>query len=92
MRLMATLILPLIGVRPAGEPDRGEGQVDESQRCCRRQKSGCRLQGDHLFIITPQPPLFCPVLPGGRRHGHFPQMWQFKKIVGYGKYVAVSGR
>jgi hypothetical protein len=22
-----------------------------------------------------------PVLPGGRRHGHFPQMWHFKKIM-----------
>jgi hypothetical protein len=32
------------------------------------------------------------VLPGGRRHGHFPQMWQFKKINGRGKFVAVSGR
>jgi hypothetical protein len=32
------------------------------------------------------------VLPGGRRHGHFPQMWQFKKICGRGKFVAVSGR
>jgi hypothetical protein len=21
------------------------------------------------------------VLPGGRRHGHFPQMWQFLKAV-----------
>jgi hypothetical protein len=21
------------------------------------------------------------VLPGGRRHGHFPQMWQFKKLM-----------
>jgi hypothetical protein len=34
----------------------------------------------------------CPVLPGGRHHGHFPQMWQFKKIDGRGKFVAVSGR
>jgi hypothetical protein len=32
------------------------------------------------------------VLPGGRRHGHFPQMWQFKKMNGRGKFVAVSGR
>jgi hypothetical protein len=32
------------------------------------------------------------VLPGGRRHGHFPQMWQVKKIIGRGKFVAVSGR
>jgi hypothetical protein len=32
------------------------------------------------------------VLPGGRRHGHFPQMWQFKKIYGRAKFVAVSGR
>jgi hypothetical protein len=32
------------------------------------------------------------VLPGGRRQGHFPQMWQFKKVNGRGKFVAVSGR
>jgi hypothetical protein len=32
------------------------------------------------------------VLSGGRRHGHFPQMWQFKKILGRGKFVAVSDR
>jgi hypothetical protein len=32
------------------------------------------------------------VLPGGRRHGHFPQMWQFEQIFGRGKFVAVSGR
>jgi hypothetical protein len=32
------------------------------------------------------------VLPGGRRHGHFPQMWQFKKNDSRGKFVAVSGR
>jgi hypothetical protein len=32
------------------------------------------------------------VLPGGHRHGHFPQMWQFKKIIGRGKFVVVSGR
>jgi hypothetical protein len=31
-----------------------------------------------------------PVLPGGRRHGHFPQMWQLKKICGHGKIVAVG--
>jgi hypothetical protein len=31
-------------------------------------------------------------LPGGRRHGHFPHVWQFKKIIGRGKFVAVSGR
>jgi hypothetical protein len=31
-------------------------------------------------------------LPDGRRHGHFPQMWQFKKMNGRGKIVAVSGR
>jgi hypothetical protein len=32
------------------------------------------------------------VLPGGRRHGHFSQMWQFLKIDGRGKFVAASGR
>jgi hypothetical protein len=32
------------------------------------------------------------MLPGGSRHGLFPQMWQFKKIIGRGKFVAVSGR
>jgi hypothetical protein len=31
------------------------------------------------------------VLPGGRRHGHFTQMWQLKKIYGRGNFVAVSG-
>jgi hypothetical protein len=33
-----------------------------------------------------------PGLPGGRHHGHFPQMWQFKKVIDCGKFVAVSGR
>jgi hypothetical protein len=32
------------------------------------------------------------VLPGGRHHSHFPQMWQFKKINGRGKFIAMSGR
>jgi hypothetical protein len=41
-----------------------------------------------LFIVSS--PL--PVLPGGRHHGHFPQMWQFKIIIGRGKFVSVSGR
>jgi hypothetical protein len=36
--------------------------------------------------------LFQSGLPDGRRHGHFPQMWQFKKLNGRGKFVAVSGR
>jgi hypothetical protein len=31
-------------------------------------------------------------LPGGRRHGHFSQMWQFTQIYCRGKFVAVSGR
>jgi hypothetical protein len=31
-------------------------------------------------------------LPGGRRHGHSSQMWQFEKIYCRGKFVAVSGR
>jgi hypothetical protein len=31
-------------------------------------------------------------MKGGCRHGHFPQMWQFKKIIGRRKFVAVSGR
>jgi hypothetical protein len=33
-----------------------------------------------------------PGLPGGRRHGHFPQMWQFKKMHGREKILGVSGR
>jgi hypothetical protein len=37
-------------------------------------------------------PIFLAGLPDGRRHGHFPQMWQFKKLNGRGKIVAVSGR
>ena len=31
-------------------------------------------------------------LPGGRSHGHFAQMWPYKKLGGSGKLVAVSGR
>jgi hypothetical protein len=31
-------------------------------------------------------------LPAGRRHGHFPQIRQFKKIHGRGRIVAVRGR
>jgi hypothetical protein len=31
-------------------------------------------------------------LPGGCGHGHFPQMWQFKKINGHRKFVSTSGR
>jgi hypothetical protein len=31
-------------------------------------------------------------LPGGRRHGHFPHMWQFKIMYGREKFAAVSGR
>jgi hypothetical protein len=29
-------------------------------------------------------------LPGGRRHGHFIQMWQFLKAEWPGKFVAVK--
>jgi len=30
-------------------------------------------------------------LPGGRGHGYFSQMWQYKNFGGRGKSVAVSG-
>jgi hypothetical protein len=33
---------------------------------------------------------FQTVLPGGRRDGHFPQMWQFLKAEWPGKFVAVK--
>jgi hypothetical protein len=46
----------------------------------------------HRIAIKRMSPVPGTVLPGGRRHGHFPQMWQFKKIDGRGKFVAVSGR
>jgi hypothetical protein len=45
------------------------------------------LKGVIVYKYTPS-----PGLPDGRRHGHFPQMWQFKKMNGRGKFVAVSGR
>jgi hypothetical protein len=35
---------------------------------------------------------FFPGLPGSRRHGHFPQMWPFKKMYCREKFTAVSGR
>jgi hypothetical protein len=31
-----------------------------------------------------------PGLPGGRRHGHFPQMWEFLKAEWPWKFVAVK--
>jgi hypothetical protein len=49
--------------------------------------SGCGKYKSPAHFLLPT-----AVLPGGRHHGHFPQMWQFKKIVGRGKFVAVSGR
>jgi hypothetical protein len=36
--------------------------------------------------------MFRSGLPDGRHHGHFPQMWQFKKMKARGNIVAVSGR
>jgi hypothetical protein len=47
----------------------------------------CRLHPDKIEVLT----CLITVLPGGRPHSHFPQMWQFKKIIGRGKFVAVSG-
>jgi hypothetical protein len=35
-------------------------------------------------------PLKKSVLPGGRRHGHFPQMWQFLKAEWPRKFMAVK--
>ena len=37
-------------------------------------------------------PQYFTRLPGGRSHGHFAQMWPYKKLGGSGKLVAVSGR
>jgi hypothetical protein len=50
--------------------------------------ASCRHHHQHVGPAAGN--ITSPAVPDGRRHGHFLQMWQFYKLDGRGKLVAVK--